>query len=78
MKFLKKTTGETKKFLVCPLPPFFIKKKEDCILPHHMPPKYIRWSVNSTDQEMLFGIRQKKTRPKQFIPSNSFRDLVSP
>ena len=31
MKFLKKTTGETKKFLVCPLPHFFYKKRKKIV-----------------------------------------------
>jgi len=35
-----------------------------------MPPKYIRWSVNSTDQEMLLELGKKN--PAQTIHSLKF------
>lgn len=66
MKFLKKTTGETKKFLVCPLPPFFYKKRKKIVYCPIICLQNTLVGLLTADQEMLFGIRRKKTRPKQF------------
>lgn len=74
----KKDNWRDKKVPGLPLTPFFYKKKEDCILPHHMPPKYIRWSVNSTDQEMLLELGKKKPGPNNSFPQIHSEILFPP